>query len=145
MAKRDDHYKAAKELYVTDMLTYEQIAERLPVSDRTLREWGKSGQWAEQRESVADVEDLRGKSHEKLHKLMDRLLDKAIKNIEEGDQPNQGQLNFIRSMAPALVRLQTYEESAQPDPTAPVAEKPKQLSEDLIRLIEEQLLGIKRP
>jgi hypothetical protein len=115
MAKKPEYYAEAELMYVQDRLTFEQISDKIGVSERTLRTWAKDGDWSGRRESI---EDVRSKSHDKLHKIMDLLLDKAIEALGEGKEPNQAQLNFIKAMSPSLVRLQNYEDKAMPVPAS---------------------------
>jgi hypothetical protein len=111
MAKKTEHYQEAERLYVQERCTYEQISDRLGVSERTLRTWGTEGSWIERRDSFTEVH---GKTHEKLYKLIQTLTDKAIQSAEEGEEPSQSQLYFIAKMAPLLLKLQNYEETAAP-------------------------------
>lgn len=139
MAKKPDYYAEAELLYVQDRLTFEQISDRIGVSERTLRTWAKDGDWSGRRESI---EDVRSKSHDKLHRVMDLLLDKAIQALDEGKEPNQAQLNFIRAMSPSLVRLQTYEEQAKPgtpgdDDKAAAASRYETVMEEMTKTLQQ--------
>jgi len=120
MSKKPELYPEAQRLYVQERLTFECIAQQLPVSDRTLREWARDGEWAERR---AAFEEVQTKSHDKLHKMLGLLIDRACSAIEEGKDPNPAQLNFIKGMAPSLVKLKAYEENALPVSTAGDEEK----------------------
>ncbi len=120
MAKKPEYYPDAQRLYVQERLTFEAIAQQLPVSDRTLREWAKEGEWVERREAFAEVQT---KSHDKLHKMLGLLIDRACEAIEEGKDPNPAQLNFIKGMAPSLVKLKAYEENALPSGSSGAEEK----------------------
>jgi DNA-binding transcriptional MerR regulator len=140
MAKKNEHYAEAERLYVQEHLGQADIAERLGVSERTVRYWAQEGNWAERRGNFAEAT---GKTHEKLFKLIQSLTDKAIQSAESGEEPSQSQLYFIAKMAPLLLKLQGYEEAAT-DKAAPEAEKPKGLTEETIRKIESEILGIKR-
>lgn len=111
MAKKNEHYAEAERLYVQDHLGQADIAERLGVSERTVRYWSQEGNWAERRGNFAEAT---GKTHEKLFKLIQSLTDKAIQSAESGEEPSQSQLYFIAKMAPLLLKLQNYEEAAQP-------------------------------
>jgi DNA-binding transcriptional MerR regulator len=140
MAKKNEHYAEAERLYVQEHLGQADIAERLGVSERTVRYWAQEGNWAERRGNFAEAT---GKTHEKLFKLIQSLTDKAIQSAESGEEPSQSQLYFIAKMAPLLLKLQGYEEAAT-DKAAPAEEKPKGLTEETIRKIESEILGIKR-
>ena len=109
MAKKPEYYTEAQRLYVQERLTFEAIAEKLAVSDRTLRTWAQEGEWIERRETWTEVQT---QSHDKLHKMLGLLIDRACEAIEEGKDPNPAQLNFIKGMAPSLVKLKAYEETA---------------------------------
>ena len=111
MAKKNEHYAEAERLYVQEHLGQADIAERLGVSERTVRYWSQEGNWAERRGNFAEAT---GKTHEKLFKLIQSLTDKAIQSAESGEEPSQSQLYFIAKMAPLLLKLQGYEEAAQP-------------------------------
>jgi hypothetical protein len=120
MAKKPEYYSEAQRLYVQERLTFEAIAQQLPVSDRSLREWAKEGEWVERREAFVEVQT---QSHDKLHKMISLLIDRVNTSLENGEDPNPAQLNFIKGMAPSLVKLKEYEEKATPAATAGEAEK----------------------
>lgn len=141
MAKKAELYSEAERLYVQEQLGQADIAQRLGVAERTVRYWASEGNWAARRGSFAEAT---GKTHEKLYKLIQALTDKAIQSAEAGEEPSQSQLYFIGKMAPLLLKLQNYEEK-EAAADEPEVEKPKQLSEQTIRRIEEEILGIRRP
>lgn len=140
MAKKAELYTEAERLYVQEHLGQADIAQRLGVSERTIRYWATEGMWSDKRGELAETT---GKTHEKLYKLIQSLTDKAIQSCEKGEEPSQSQLYFIGKMAPLLLKLQTYEQHEEAA-TEPEAEKPKQLTDDTIRRIEEEILGIRR-
>jgi len=147
MAKRDQHYAEARRLYVQERYTFEQIEAHFetagtPVSERSIREWAKDGQWANQRESI---EEIQAKSSEKLHKVMDKLLDRIIRTLDDGKEPNPALLNFVKGVAPSLVRLQDYEEAASPDSEpdkAKAAERLEAASDEIQKTLAQ--LGLLR-
>jgi len=128
--------------------TFEQMETHFkqagtPVSERQLREWAKDGKWAEQRENI---EEIQAKSSEKLHKVMDKLLDRIIKVLDEDGEPNPALLNFVKSVAPGLVRLQEYEEAAAPSGSDPdktaAAERLEAASDEIAKTLAQ--LGLLR-
>lgn len=141
MAKKAELYAEAERLYVQEQLGQADIAARLGIAERTVRYWAGEGNWADRRRGFAEVT---GKTHEKLYKLIQSLTDKAIQSCESGEEPSQSQLYFIGKMAPLLLKLQTYEEK-EDAAGEPEAEKPRQLTADTIKRIEEEILGIRRP
>lgn len=141
MAKKVELYPEAERLYVQEQLGQADIAQRLGIAERTVRYWASEGNWAARRGSFAEAT---GATHEKLYKLIQSLTDKAIQSCQDGEEPSQAQLYFIGKMAPLLLKLKTYEQqeeaAGEPEP-----EKPKQITADTIRRIEEEILGIRRP
>ncbi len=140
MAKKAEHYSEAERLYVQEHLGQADIAERLGISERTVRSWAQAGNWSDRRGSFAEAT---GKTHEKLFKLIQSLTDKAIQSAESGEEPSQSQLYFIAKMAPLLLKLQVYEEDTTTK-SEPAEQKPKGLTEETIRKIESEILGIRR-
>ena len=124
MAKKVELYSEAERLYVQERLGQADIAERLGVSERTIRTWSTEGNWNSRRGAFAEVT---GKTHEKLYKLIDALTDKAIESANKGEEPSQSQLYFIGKMAPLLLKLQNYEETSVPA-KAEEADKAKAVS-----------------
>jgi hypothetical protein len=141
MAKKAELYAEAERLYVQERLGQADIAARLCVAERTVRYWATEGNWSGRRKGFAEAT---GKTHEKLYQLIQSLTDKAIQSCESGEEPSQSQLYFIGKMAPLLLKLQNYEEKTADPDGEPEAEKPKQLTQETIRQIEEEILGIRR-
>jgi DNA-binding transcriptional MerR regulator len=133
MAKRATYYPEAEHLFVAERLTLESISKKLGVSTRTLQEWAKQGNWEQRREAFAKMAIS---SHEKTHRLYNRWLDRAV-NADELDIET---VYALSKLAPLLKRLEQYEDAvAKKDNTAP-----KGLSDDVVALIEESVLGLKR-
>lgn len=141
MAKRAEHYSESERLYVQERLTFEQIADRIGVSERTLRTWATQGEWAERRKVFTETNT---KTHEKLYTLIQALTDKAIQSAENNEEPSQSQLYFIGKMAPLLFKLQSYEEASAEKDDEPEQPKKQGLTEETIKKIEEEILGIRR-
>ena len=142
MAKKAELFSEAERLYVQEHLGQADIADRLGVAERTIRYWANEGNWAERRGNFSEAT---GKTHEKLYKLIQVLTDKAVESAEKGEEPSQSQLYFIGKMAPLLLKLQNYEDSTV-EKSYGAEDKPKQkgLTEETIRKIEEEILGIRR-
>ena len=111
MAKKAEKYGKAECLYVQDRFTFAEISDKLGVSERTLRYWAQEGSWQERRQSL---DESAGKMHEKLAELMEAMTDKLIEGMKTGEEPSQSQLYFITKMAPTLLKIRTYEETAAP-------------------------------
>jgi hypothetical protein len=133
-------YAEAERLYVQERMNMDDIAVKMGRDPRSIRTWAAEGDWVGRR---ARFTEATGKTHEKLYVLIQKLTDKAIQSAEDGEEPSQSQLYFIAKMAPLLLKLQTYEETAD-KPAEETAPKKQGLTEDTIRRIEEEILGLKR-
>lgn len=108
MAKKSQYYQIAEQMFVFDHLSVSDIAEQIPVSERTIGDWRRDGNWDVRRDqSVA----LQSSTTEKLHKLVDKLIDNTVSSIENGQEPSQSQLYLIGKLTPALIRMQKFEET----------------------------------
>lgn len=137
MAKKELHYLDAERMYVQEQLTFSQISEKLDVSIRTLQYWSDEGNWPERRKEIMKTAKS---SHEKTYGLYNRLLDKVMKNLEDGKEASQAELYTLTKLAPLLVRIKQYEDlQAQKG-----EEKPRGLTPETIAAIEESILGIKK-
>lgn len=141
MAKKAQYYADAERLFVQERLSVEEIARQLPVSSRTIGDWRRRHGWDEKRERFSETNS---KTHEKLYTLIQTLTDKAIESAANGEEPSQSQLYFIGKMAPLLLKLQSYEEAATEKGSGPDEPKKQGLTENTIRKIEEEILGIRR-
>lgn len=59
MSKKSQYYDKAKELYTIMQLTYSEIAKQIPVTERTLINWGNTDGWAYERERFGDFKTER--------------------------------------------------------------------------------------
>lgn len=141
MAKKAQYYIEAERLFVQDRLSVEEIADRVPVSARSLGDWRREHDWDGKRVRFSETNT---KTHEKLYTLIQTLTDKAIQSAQSGEEPSQSQLYFIGKMAPLLLKLQSYEEAATEKDDEPEQPKKQGLTEETIKKIEEEILGIRR-
>ncbi len=111
MSIKAEKYPEAERLYVQDRCTFEQISDKLGVSERALRYWAKEGSWQERRQNL---DESAGKMHEKLAAVTEAMLDRLLQVLKEGEEPSQSQLYFITRTAPALAKMRSYEETAAP-------------------------------
>lgn len=133
MAKKSEYYQIAEQLFVVDRLSVSDIAKRIPVSERTVGDWRRDGQWDDRRDTMAA---LQTSTTEKLHKLVDKLIDNTVASIEGGTEPSQSQLYLIGKLTPALIRMQKFEETVtSAKPAAGVTQETlaeqKQVRQDL--------------
>jgi hypothetical protein len=135
--KKQTLYPEAERLFVSEHETFESISEKLDVSRRTLSYWAEEGKWAERRAALRVSAQT---SHEKTYALFNKLLEKASSDVEGGKDPSPATLYTLTKLAPLLTRVKSYEDTLT---TTDESEKPKGLSDDIVKMIEENVLGLK--
>lgn len=138
MAKKALYYPEAERLYTQDLLTLDEIASRLQVSERTLRYWKEDGAWDEKKKQA-----VRSKQafHEELYEFVRTLMKKIKEDLLEGNEISQSRMYAFVNLIPRIYKLKEYEEA--------VAEMNSKLSkegvsekdkiEDIQQLINEAL------
>lgn len=108
MAK-DNEKKIAYSLYVDQCLTAKEIAAKLKLSEKTVGDWAKKGNWKEIKLSKqTTTETLLSKYSELLSALLDKRL-KIEKKIEKDDDEKQeynGIIDEMSKMSAMIDRLQ---------------------------------------
>ncbi len=105
MAK-DNQRQAAQTLYIDKCLTAKEIAEKLKVTEKTVGEWVRKGNWKEIRLAKQETPELLiGKYNELLNSLLDQRLE-----IEKhsGVKPDNyyGIIDEMSKVAAMIDRLQ---------------------------------------
>ncbi len=133
--KKHLYMAEAERLYVVEQMSMEQIAKRFGVSLRTIQLWAQQGDWRNKRikhlSSVANV-------HQELYLLLKRVVHSALSDINEGKKVDATRLNFIRSLAPTLLKLKQYEQQVEQEKQ----QNKEQLTEEMLTAIES-LLNLK--
>jgi hypothetical protein len=97
---------AAEDMYITDGLTYDQIAEKTGVSISQLKRWGKQGKWMERkrehRESLSRI-----KRDTVL--LRSKLISQAMKSLDPQDVYAAARMEQVAASAAKLNDVQSPE------------------------------------
>jgi len=134
--KQGEGKDQARVMYVEEQGTFDEIARRLHRSDKTIREWADEGNW---RKARTDFLTDRTTTHEKLHKLLQNLADKALVDSNSETLPSMQRIGQINKLAKTLKDLYSYENKIRE-----VAEKDKPrdqagLSVESLEKIEQQI------
>jgi len=130
---------SAAKLYIEEFMTLENIAKQLNVSERTLCRWKAEGHWEEKR-----AEYIKSKTtfHEDLYNFGKTLLDSIKADMESGEKVESSRIYTLTKIMNMLKNVKSYEDKVTTEKVE--TEKPKSagLSDDIIREIEEKILGI---
>jgi hypothetical protein len=142
MAKRAALYADAERLYVQDQLTLDAIASKLGCSLRTLTTWKGEGSWDSKRSGFIELETS---LHGDLYRLATLITRKNLAALEA--DPDKGFVDAramsVAFRAIAVVKNTVEYEEAEVNPKDPAPAK-RGLSEETIRQIEEEVLGLRR-
>lgn len=110
--KKSILYDRAEQLYIEELWTFEAIAKELDCSDRTIRNWAKSGRWELKRNNLVEMQE---NLHQDARDIA-ALLAKKIKGQLEADKiPAPHILNAFTRMSLTLLRAREYEKECKAD------------------------------
>ncbi len=126
-------------LYAEKFMTLEKIAKQLNVSERTLRRWKKANNWEDKKYRFIKNQT---QFHEDLFKFGQTLL-KSIKNdMALGEKIEPARLYTAFKIFNLLKAVKAYEEEISKEKRKMIETKPKGLTPEIIKEIEESVLGI---
>ena len=97
----------ASQYYIENQMSVAQIAKRLTISEKTLFNWKKEGNWEEKRTRYLKTQYS---TNQTLYELLHLVAEKAVSDFKlEGIMPDQKTLYFIMNMAGKLKELKAFE------------------------------------
>ena len=129
----------AFKLYAEKFMPLEDIAKQLHLNERTLRRWKKSYNWETKR-----TEYLRTKTalHSDLYDFARSLINSIANDIDNGLRVEPARYYAVTKMLKLIGVVKSYEDDITSANHKPEEEKSKGLTPDVIREIEEKILGI---
>lgn len=131
--------ETAANLYIEKFMTLETIAKQLNVSERTLRRWKAEGNWDEKRFNYIQSKTT---FHEDLYSFGKTLLESIKADMENGEKVEPSRMYTLTKIMNMLKNVKTYEDKVKNEQFSPEVQKSEGLSPDIIREIEEKILGI---
>lgn len=132
------HFNEAERIYVYELATIEETASKANVSTRTIAEWKLKGDWDIKRKQF-----LKSKQafHEELYDFARKIMHEIKVDLENGEKIDTGRMYAFTKMLPLITKIKEYEDVA-----ALMKDKPQEnkgLTKDIIKTIEEEILGMK--
>lgn len=129
----------AFKLYAEKFMSLEDIAKQLHLNERTLCRWKKSDDWETKR-----AEYLRTKTtlHSDLYDFTRSLINSIEKDMESNGKVEPARYYAVTKMLKLIGPIKAYEVEVISEKQKQKEEKSKSLTPDVIREIEEQILGI---
>ena len=137
--KKQTLVQDAFKLYSEKFMSLEDIARQLHLNERTLRRWKKSDDWETKR-----AEYLRTKTtlHSDLYDFTRSLINSIERDMENNGKVEPARYYAVTKMLKLIGPIKSYEDEVIGEKQKPKEEKSKGLTPDIIREIEERILGI---
>jgi len=107
MAKENLYGPEAERLYVTEQCTLAEIASRLHIAERSVRNWKEKNRWDEKRQAYINS---RRAFHEELYDFGQHLLRKIREDELAGIPVAPHRYHALMSICPNLTKIRDYEE-----------------------------------
>jgi len=136
MGKKDQYFEKAESLFTIEQLTILEIAEKLPISEQTVRNWSKQGEWKKKRLGFLDTKD----AFDKELYDMARVLARSIReSLDKKEEVAPSRFYSLTKVLDALPKAKKYENeklhSGVPE------DKEVSNLDQAIKLIEKELMG----
>jgi hypothetical protein len=130
----------AERLFVIEGRSVKEITMKLSLVKSTVYKWMTKENWKEKR---TQHKDMKTAFHEELYELARRLMRSIMSDLDSGKRIDGGRMLVLRAVLPHIIKIKEYEDMAkEPDPDR--ADMRKGLTEDVIKTIEREILGLER-
>lgn len=137
MAKKQLYFEEAERLFVIEQMTINEISKRLGLGEKTVWLWKEEGHWDEKKQQF--ISSKQG-FHEELYEFSRLLMQKVREDLEAGKPVDAGRLYTLGKMIPLITKVKAYEDVVTQKDKA--GEVQKGLTEDVVKAIEKEVLGI---
>ena len=131
--------ETAEKLYIEKFMTLESIARQLNVNERTLRRWKANDNWDKKRSEYLKANTT---FHEDLYNFGRDLLKSIKTDMDNGEKVEAARMYAVTKIISMLKNVKNYEDKRTNEKFMPETAKQEGLSEEVIREIEEKILGI---
>lgn len=135
MAKKQLYFTEAERLYVVEQCTLSEIASRLKIAEKTVRNWKEEGDWENKR-----LQYLKGKQafHEEMYEFARSLMKTIKEDMDNGERIDPGRMYAFTRLLPLIYRVKEYEDVVSSEKTE---QQDTQDIKDIIRHVLSEELG----
>lgn len=130
--------KQAQKLYEIENLNAQEIADRIGVSRRTVFNWISRFNW---RKHKIDLKEIQRTFSIELQDMVVKMMNKVSNDIDSGRKLSTEELYTIANIAQHLDKIEKQNSKPKILPE-PIQNTPKGLTEDAIRQIRHDILGL---
>jgi predicted transcriptional regulator len=105
----------ARELYVCQQMTFDEIASRVGRTEKTVRAWAEADGWKQAR---GEMISMRSGTVEKLQTLVDKVADRMIRDCDAAAELSPQSLHALTNLVTAIKNYYTYDSKAKAEESA---------------------------
>ena len=99
--KRDKFFDIAEKMYVEQFITEEEIANRIGVSDRTIRRWKALGDWGIKRDGFLKANTI---SKDAMYALAHKMLDDFHQDMDNHLYVDPSRINIFINLTNEVIK-----------------------------------------
>ena len=126
--KHGEGKELARQMYMYEQCTFDEIARHIGRSDKTIRDWAEKDGWKRQREEILQN---KFKLHDRLYLIVDKLTSRLLDDTDSGKEIDKELVNRIEKLVATMQRSQKYDGTVKKEVDA---SKPKKKRVYLKRL-----------
>lgn len=139
MGKKEQYYCLAEKMYVEEQKPVSAIAKSLNITNKTLGDWKKEGNWDEKRRKFLGSQYA---CYTGLYELLNKVTTKAIEEFHEtGEIPERSTMNFISKMIDKLPKLKNFEAREIAEHLEEDLQENKNVDTDILLSVDKFLRG----
>lgn len=145
MSKKEEYETIAAQYFIEMQMTAGQIAKRLNLSEKTVHNWKKAGEWETKRKRYLKSQYS---TNQTLYELLHMVAKKALEDFKNEEiMPDQKTCYFIMSLTDKLAKLKQFETQTSEEKIAELSEnaessKDKEsLKKDVLENIFKSIIG----
>ncbi len=139
MGKKEQYYCLAEKMYVEEQKPVSAIAKSLNITNKTLGDWKKEGNWDEKRRKFLGSQYA---CYTGLYELLNKVTAKAIEEFHEtGEIPERSTMNFISKMIDKLPKLKNFEAREIAEHLEEDLQENKNVDTDILLSVDKFLRG----
>lgn len=139
MSKKAECFENAERLFIDKQYNLKKIAEELSISENTVRNWAKEGNW-EERKTIAIK--ARTTFSDDVFKFTQKLMRFIEESIENNEDVPQSKIYLLNSLLDKVQKIKAYEKEVIQSHNEESKTKAKGLSKEAIAEIKREMFGV---
>lgn len=138
MGKKEEFFMTAQRLFVEEHLPLCRIAQKLDISERSLVNWKREGDWDKKRSEFLKAQYC---CYTELYALLRKLTVKINSAVDAGEEVEQKLLTFTARLIDKIPKLKTYEQTEVAEHAENEAVSDEDIAVKIAQLVDKKLTG----